>query len=73
MSNAPGEVCGISNTQDGSQDELVCDKVPAVDASSIDTPEDEENTEDAEDGEDADGWVAGRINPRWNGHSKDGS
>ena len=42
-------VCGISNSLDDSQDDLVCDKVPAVDASSIDTLADEEDSEDTED------------------------
>ena len=48
-------VCGISNALDGSQDDLVCDKVPAVDANSTESEsEDEEDTEDAEDPTDRD-------------------
>ena len=45
-------VCGISNALNGSQDDLVCDKVPIVDASSTDAldNDDEDDTED----EDAD-------------------
>ena len=31
-------VCGISNALDGSQDDLVCDKVSIVDASNTDAP-----------------------------------
>ena len=43
-------VCGISNALDGSQDDFVCDKVPAVDANSTESESaDEEDTEDAED------------------------
>ena len=45
-------VCGISNALNGSQDDHVCDKVPIVDASSIDAP-DNDNEDDIED-EDAD-------------------
>ena len=49
------KVCGISNALDGSQDDLVCDKVPAVDANSTESEsEDEEDTEDAEDPTDSD-------------------
>ena len=49
------KVCGISNALDGFQDDLVCDKVPAVDANSTESEsEDEEDTEDAEDPTDRD-------------------
>ena len=43
-------MCGISNAQDGSQDDL--DKVPIVDASSTDAPDndDEDDTEDEDAG-----------------------
>ena len=46
MKTLPG--VGISNALDGSHDDLVCDKVPIVDASSTDAPDhdDEDDTED---------------------------
>ena len=48
-------VYGISNALDGSQDDLVCDKVSAVDANSTESEsEDAEDTEDAEDPTDGD-------------------
>ena len=48
-------VCGISNALDGSQDDFVCDKVPALDANSTESESaDEEDTEDAEDLTDSD-------------------
>ena len=48
-------VCGISNALDGTQDDLVSDKVPAVDAISTEPEcEDEEGTENFEDTADSD-------------------
>ena len=41
-------MCGIWNGLDGSQDDLVCDKVPVVDANSTES-ESDEDTQDAED------------------------
>ena len=40
-------VCGISNALDGSQDDLVCDKVPVVDANSTESESKDEDTQDA--------------------------
>ena len=49
-------VCGISNALDGSQDDLVCDKIPIVDASSTDAPDNanEDDTDADADVEDFD-------------------